>query len=90
MFSFESITDLLFLDRAVLEQIETANTFICPQNRRIYFICSQTGIVQADCSGHPSLMLRFPSTHRPIFLESTKKKKKKKKFPESLVKKQVL
>ena len=40
--------DVLFLDKVVLEKIETANTFISPQNGRIYFICSETGIVQAD------------------------------------------
>ena len=29
-----------------LEQIKTANTFVSPKNGRIYFISSQTGIVQ--------------------------------------------
>ena len=41
----------------------------------------------SQLSGHPNLMLRFPSPDRPIFWEKLKKKKK---IPESLVKKQVL
>ena len=39
----------------------------------------------SQLSGHPNLMLRFPSPDRPIFWEKLKKK-----IPESLVKKQVL
>ena len=39
----------------------------------------------SQLSGHPNLMLRFPSPDRPIFWKSQKKK-----IPESLIKKQVL
>ena len=48
---FASMTDFRFLDKVVLEQIETANAIISQQNRRIYFVCFQTGILQVDLSG---------------------------------------
>ena len=47
MYSFESVTDLRFLNKvAVRTNWLTASTFTSQQNGRIYFICSQTGIVQ--------------------------------------------
>ena len=44
MRTFASVTDFRFLNKVVLEQIETAIT--SQQNGHIYFVCFQTGIVQ--------------------------------------------
>ena len=52
MRTFASVTDFRFLKKVVLEQIETA--IISQQNGHIYFVCFQTGIVQAGLSGPPS------------------------------------
>ena len=53
MRTFASVTDFRFLNKVVLEQIETANAIISQQNGHIYFVCFQTGIVQADLSAPP-------------------------------------
>ena len=54
MGTFASVTDFSFLNKVVLEQIETAYAIIFQQNGHISFVRFQTGIVQADLSGPPS------------------------------------
>ena len=81
MHTFASVTDFRFLNKVVLEQIEIANAIISQQNGHIYVVCFQTGIVQADLSGPPSVLLKIkwspPKSSAPNYVGMSKDMEKR-------------